>query len=58
MKTKTKSFDCIEMKRKAALRIHEAVKDMTVEQEVAFWRKQNEDFHRPQTERISPGPNP
>ena len=38
---KTKTFNCIEMKRQAALRIHERLKDMTVEQQIEYWRRRN-----------------
>jgi len=33
---KTKTFDCIEMKRRGSQRIYEATKDLTFEQEVAY----------------------
>lgn len=39
-----KSFDCVEMKRKGATRIYEAVKGMTPEQEKAYWERLDEDF--------------
>lgn len=38
MKIKTKSFDCVEMMDRGALRIYEETKDMTVEEELAYWR--------------------
>ncbi|MDQ1256866.1 MAG: hypothetical protein QG656_1466 [Candidatus Hydrogenedentes bacterium] len=41
MKTKTKEFDCVEMMHRGALRIHEATKEMTVEEELAYWREQH-----------------
>ena len=42
MKTKViKGFDCVEMQRQAGLRIYEEIKDMTREQELAYWRKQD-----------------
>ena len=34
-----KNFDCVEMKRKGAKVVYEATKDMTVEQEVKYWRR-------------------
>jgi len=37
MKTETKSFDCVEMMDRGALRIYEETKDMTVEEELAYW---------------------
>ncbi len=37
---KTKTFDCVEMKRKGAERIYQLVKDMTPAEELEFWRPQ------------------
>lgn len=42
MKTRTptsKSFDCIAFKRQAQSEIYEQIKDMTAEQEIAYFRK-------------------
>ena len=39
-----KTFDCVEMKRKGALRIYEETKDMTSEEKLAWWRRKNEEF--------------
>jgi hypothetical protein len=49
---KTKTFDCVEMKRQGSQRIYEAVKDMTFEQEVAYWRERSRQF-REEQERLS-----
>ena len=46
MKTRTKTFDCVEMKRLGSLRIYETIKDMTFEQEVAFWRERSRRFRK------------
>jgi hypothetical protein len=35
---KTKTFDCVEMKRKAGQRIYEQLKGKSVEQQIEFWR--------------------
>jgi hypothetical protein len=43
---KTKTFDCVEMKRQAALRVHERLKDLTVEQQIEYWRQRSEEFQR------------
>jgi hypothetical protein len=43
---KTKTFDCVEMKRRGAMRVHERLKDMTVEQQVEYWHRRNEEFLR------------
>jgi len=45
MKTKTKTFDCVEMKRRGAERIMAETRGMTFEEEVAYWRKRSEEFH-------------
>jgi len=45
---KTKTFDCVEMKRRAAERIYEATKDMTLEEEIEYWRQRNKEFRREQ----------
>lgn len=41
---KTKTFDCIEMKRAAALRIYEETKEMTIDEELAYWRAKEQNF--------------
>lgn len=41
---KTKTFDCVEMKRKGSLSIYEDVKDMDFAQKVAYWREQSRKF--------------
>jgi hypothetical protein len=38
----TKSFDCVEMKRKVQEEIWEEIKDMTREQQLNYWRDQGE----------------
>lgn len=43
---KNKPFDCVEMKRKGALRIHKELKDKTFEEKVEYWRQANKEFHR------------
>lgn len=35
---KTKTFDCVEMKREGARRVYEMTRGMTPEEELAFWR--------------------
>ncbi len=51
MKTKTKTFDCVEMMHEGALRIYEATKGMTLEEELAYWRRRRQESlqeqHRP-----------
>ena len=41
MKTKTRTFDCVEMMHQGALRIYEETKGMTVKQELAYWRQRH-----------------
>ncbi len=38
MTTKTKDFDCVEMMHRGALRIHEALKGKTQEEQLTYWR--------------------
>jgi hypothetical protein len=38
---KTKTFDCVEMKHRGAEKVREQTKDMTPEQELAFWRERS-----------------
>ncbi len=40
---KKKDFDCVEMQDRAALRIHETLKGLTREQELAYWRQRGEE---------------
>jgi hypothetical protein len=46
MTNKIKDFDCVEMQDRAALRIYEETKDMTKEQELAYWQRKNEEAHK------------
>lgn len=43
-----KSFDCVEMKRRGAERVYEQTKNMTVAEEVEFWRRKSEALRREQ----------
>ena len=47
---KTKTFDCVDMKRKAAARIHEVIGDLTLEQKIAYWRERSKEFRAEQEE--------
>lgn len=38
MKSERASFDCVDMMDRGAVRIYEETKDMTVEEELAYWR--------------------
>ena len=41
---RTKAFDCVEFQHRGALRIYEATKDMTREEELAYWAERNRLF--------------
>ena len=43
MTKRKKDFDCVEMQDRAALRIHEALKGKTREEELAYWRRRGEE---------------
>ena len=45
---KTKTFDCVEMKRRGAELVQERLASMTPEQELEFWRQQTEELRREQ----------
>jgi hypothetical protein len=45
---KTKTFDSVEMKRRAAEQIYEILKEMTVEEQVAFWHKKEREWQKEQ----------
>lgn len=40
-----KKSDCVEMKRVGAHRVYEEIKGLSFDEEVAYWRRQNEMFH-------------
>ena len=46
MRKTEKDFDCVRMKREASLRIYEETRDMTKEEELAYWERKNEEFRR------------
>ena len=50
MKTKPKAFDCVRMKHEGARRVQETIKGMTVEEELAYWRKRHEEMVRKKQE--------
>ncbi len=53
---KNKTFDCVEMKRQGALRVHEILKDMTVQQQIEYWRQQTELMRQRRAEIRPPKP--
>ncbi|HEO70497.1 MAG TPA: hypothetical protein ENN80_04485 [Candidatus Hydrogenedentes bacterium] len=46
MKKTDKSFDCVAMMHEGALCIYEETKDMTEEEELAYWRERNEEARK------------
>lgn len=48
---KTKTFDCVEMKRKGSEKVYQTIKDMTREEEIEFWRKGNDRLRKEIEER-------
>jgi hypothetical protein len=45
---KTKSFDCVEMKRRGAELVRQRLAGMSLGQEVEYWRQRSEQFERDQ----------
>jgi len=43
---KTKTFDCVEMKRRGAALIYERIKNMTIDEQVAYWKKKDAAFEK------------
>jgi hypothetical protein len=41
-----KKFDCVEMKLKGARTVYEATRNMTVDEEVEYWRCRTEEARR------------
>ena len=41
-----KKFDCVEMKRKGARKVYEATKNMSLEEEVEYWRQRTIEARR------------
>ncbi len=53
-----KTFDCVEMKRRGAARIHERLKNMTLEQKIEYWRRRSRLFRAEQAGLLSEGKTP
>ena len=43
---KTKTFDCVEMKREIQARVFDTTKSMTLEEELAYYRGETKRFQR------------
>ena len=50
---KTKTFDCVEMKHRGAARIHERLKNMTLQQKIDYWRRRSQEFRGEQERDVS-----
>ncbi len=50
---KKKTFDCVEMKRRGAARIHQRLENMTLEQKIDYWRKRSQAFRREKERKVS-----
>ena len=44
MKTKTKTFDCVELQHRGGAIIRQKLRGMTREQELEYWRRQSKEF--------------
>lgn len=49
-----KKFDCVEMKRRGALRIHRETKDLSFAEKVEYWNRQSDDMRREQDQLARP----
>jgi len=52
---KKKSFDCVELQDKAALTIYAITGKMTIEEEVAYWRKRGRQLRKKRKPTTSSG---
>lgn len=46
MMSKKKDFDCVEMQHEGGARVRAIIKDMTVEEQVAYWKTRTEALRR------------
>ncbi|RJP19275.1 MAG: hypothetical protein C4527_27220 [Candidatus Omnitrophota bacterium] len=49
---KTKTFDCIKMKREGASYIYEQIKDLSREEKIAYWMSRNRIFRSEQDQLV------
>ncbi len=42
----SKTFDCVDMKRKGQERIYQALKDKSVEEQTEYWRQRSADMRK------------
>jgi hypothetical protein len=50
---KTKTFDCVEMKRQGAEWVQKQIAGMSPQEELDFWKKQTQNLRRQQIEEES-----
>ncbi len=50
---KTKTFDCVEMKRQGAEKVQQELAGMTLEEETAFWQSGTEELKQRQARAVS-----
>jgi hypothetical protein len=53
---RAKTFDCVEMKHRGAEKVREQTKDMTLEQELAFWQERSRILK--QRQKVAKGESP
>jgi len=53
MKAKTKTFDCLEMKRRGQKHVRKLIAGMSPEEELEFWRRETEAARREQAEIVA-----
>jgi hypothetical protein len=49
---KTKRFDCVDMMHRGAKRIYRATKDLSRDQELAYWRQKASQLQSGQTKQV------
>ncbi len=54
----SKTFDCGEMKRQGSKRVYDAIKGMSREEEIAYWRKRTEEMRREVADKRQPEDGP
>ena len=55
MKTKVmKKFDCVAMMHRGAARIYEETKNMTIDEQVAYWKEKDAAFEKRRRAQPSP----
>ena len=58
MKTKTKKFDCVQMQHRGGQRVMKRLEGMTLEEEVAYWKRGTEELRKLQKKLVEKKHNP